>query len=456
MMRVLAAALMLTVAGTATMAAPLSLPPRTRRVLNNGMTVIVVPTKRVPLVALRLVMRAGSEDDPVGKEGLANLTASLLTQGAGSRSADRVADDIAFVGGRLEARAQRQHITVACEVLSRDLDLALELVRDVTLAPAFSMAEVTRKREQIVGQIVSVRDDPGRVAERLLPVVVLGESPLSHPVAGFEESVAELSRDDVTAFHHRHVRPERAYLVIVGDVDVARVMRRVARTFEGWRGTPTDLGSLRAATEPPYSTRVVVVARPQTTQVQVRFGAPSVARDDPDRAALDVANAILGGGFTSRLVDELRTVRGLTYTVFSTFLGMRGAGLFEISSFTKNATLREAVDLILAVTRRLVAEGPTEEEVEKARRYLTGQFPLELQAPGDLADRLSDVELYGLPADELESYVDRVNGVTRDQCRKALAAHVKVDELRLVVVGDPAVVRPALAGLGEMEVAAGW
>lgn len=174
-------------------------------------------------------------------------------------------------------------------------------------------------------------------------------------------------------------------------------------------------------------------------------------RGHPDEFAVRVANTILGSGFTSRLVNEIRVVRGLTYRIRSAFTMHRTAGTFVISTFTRNATLRTAVDEIRNVVRTLVQEGPTEAELEKAKRFLTGQFPLGLQAPDDLAAQIADVEFHGLDPAWIESFDARVSAVTMADVRRALKSYVCTDDLALLVVADPDSARAALAGLGPLE-----
>jgi zinc protease len=177
-----------------------------------------------------------------------------------------------------------------------------------------------------------------------------------------------------------------------------------------------------------------------------------VARNHPDYFPIIVANAILGGGFTSRLVDEIRVVQGLTYGISSGFRMYRNAGTFGISTFTRNETLRKCVDEILRVMRQLLDQGPGEEELAKAKRYLTGQFPLGLQAPDQLAAQLVEIEFYGLDPRFVENYDASVNGVAMADCRRALKSYFCTDDLRILVVSNPDTARKALEGLGPIEV----
>lgn len=433
-------------------AAPLQLPVYTRTTLSNGLVVYVMPTRRLPLVDFRMVIRAGSVSDPGGKEGLASLTADLLTQGAGARDARRIAEDIAFVGGTLEASAATEQVVLTCEVLKKDFAVGLELLRDVALAPTFPAEEFARKQDEALGAIASERDDPGSLANHELGPFLLGTSPLAHPTIGWESSVGTLTREDVAAFHGRHFRPDNAMLAVVGDVDPVAIKAALEQAFGGWKAIGAKPGDTYTAVPQARGARVLIVNKSEVTQTQIRLACMGVPRNHPDYYPITVANTILGAGFTSRLVNEIRVVQGLTYSISSRFGMFRNGGTFRIATFTKNETLRKTIDETLKVVRDLLAAGPGEDELAKAKRYLTGQFPLGLQAPDALAAQLLDIEFYGLDPRTVETFNDRIDAVTMADCRRALKSYFCVDDLRILVVSNPELARQALEGLGPIEV----
>ena len=434
------------------LAAPLQLPAYTRATLKNGLTVYVMPTRRLPLVDFRLLVRAGSVNDPAGKEGLASLTADLLTQGAGTRSAQQIAEDIAFVGGSLEASAGTERVVLTCEVLRKDFGVGLELLRDVTVGPTFPADELARKKDEALGTIASDKDDPETVADQMLGPFLLGTSPLAHPIIGWEQSVGTLTREDVAGFHARHFRPDNAMLAVVGDVEPQAVLAALEKAFADWKAGGQRPGDTYTAVPQPRGRSVLIVNKPEVTQTQIRLACMGVPRNHPDYYPITVANTILGAGFTSRLVNELRVTQGLTYSVSSRFGMFRNAGTFRITTFTKNETIRKTIDEALKVVKTLLDGGPSEEELAKAKRYLTGQFPLGLQAPDALAAQLLDIEFYGLDPKFVETFNDRVNGVTMADCRRALKSYFCVDDLRILVVSNPEVARRALDGMGPVDV----
>lgn len=431
-------------------AGQLRLPPVERVQLKNGLVVLIQSSSRLPLADFRLVVRTGSVDDPQGKEGLANLTADLLTQGAGTRNAQQFAEEVAFLGGELSAAASREQVIVACEVLRKDFQAGLELFRDCVVKPTFAPEEFLRKQSETLGAIEAQKDDPSAVADIELPPLLMGSHPLAHPVIGWTKSVSGLTCDDVVAFYKGHVTPDQAILAIVGDVDRSAVIPALEAAFSDWKPAKQSAAVSYAALE-DSSRKVLVVNRPDLTQSQVRFAGNGVSRNHPDYYPITVANTILGAGFTSRLMNEIRVVRGLTYGISSRFGMYRNAGVFTVSTFTRNESLRECIDAVSAVIRQLVDEGPTDKELEKAKRYLTGQFPLRLQSPDDLAERISDIEFYGLDQDYLAKYCDRIDAVTMADVRRVLRERCAVDQFKILVVSQSSQVLKSLEGLGPVE-----
>jgi zinc protease len=423
-----------------------------RTTLPNGLSLVVVPTSRLPLVDFRLVARAGSVNDPLGKEGVARLTAELLTQGAGKRTAKQLADDIEFVGGSLSAGAGAEQLVVSCEVLKKDLALGTELFRDVIVSPTFAGEEFDRKKEESLGQIASDKSEPSVIAENAMTRWFWGDSPMAHPAIGWEASVKGITRDDIKVFHTRFLTPERSVLVVVGDVQPAALIASLKTAFAGWKR-----GGDAPATDPYGPAAAIkgrsvrIVNKPEATQTQIRMMCPSVPRNHPDWYAIQVANTICGAGFTSRLVNSIRVEQGLTYSISSRFQQNRNAGAFRISTFTRNDQLRKCVDATLAEVKKLVDDGPTQAELDKSRNYLKGQFPLGLQSPDELAGEIANVEFFGLPQDFIASYPEKIGAVTMNDVKRVLKSYFCTDDLKVLVVTNGELAQKALAGLGSVE-----
>jgi zinc protease len=447
----LAAVVLLAACALPSAAAPTRLPPYTKTTLKNGLTVFIMPTHRLPLVDLRLVVRAGAVSDPAGKEGLASLTADLLTQGAGARNAQQIADDIAFVGGDLGAGASAEQTIVTCEVLKKDFATGLEMFRDVIVSPTFPAEELERKKSEALGAIAANKDDPGTVADTQLLPFMMGKSALGHPAIGWEASVRGLTRDDVVAFHRDQVVPDNAILAIVGDVQPKETLKAIEAAFKDWKKSGRKRGEVYPPLTRAAGRKIAIVSKPEVTQTQIRFACVAVPRNHPDYFPIVAANTILGAGFTSRLIDEIRVNKGLTYSISSQFAMYQNAGLFRINTFTRNETIHETIDETIKVVEKLREDGPTPEELQKSKAFLTGLYPLGLQAPDNLAARLIDVEFYGLAPDYIETYADRINAVTMEDVRRVLKSYFCTKDLSILVVSNPDIARPALESFGKVE-----
>jgi len=230
------------------------------------------------------------------------------------------------------------------------------------------------------------------------------------------------------------------------------VVAALETAFKEWKSQGGQHSQPYPPIAAPGKREVLLLARPEATQSQIRLACPGVARNHPDYFPILVANTILGGGFTSRLTNEIRVQQGLTYSIDSRFRMQRNGGEYVITTFTRNETLRKTIDEVIKVVKRLRDEGPTQEEVDKAHRYLAGQFPLGLQSPDDLAAQLVNVEFYGLAPDYLQTFADKVNAVTLEDCRRALKSYFCTDDLKILVLTPPDTGKSALSGLGALTV----
>jgi zinc protease len=428
------------------------LPAYTRLALPNGLVLLLMEQNEVPIVSMRLTVESGAADDPKGKEGLATLTADLLTTGTATRSAQQIANEVDFVGGTLEANAGPDVTTVASEFLSKDLAKQIELLADVTLNPAFAAAEVDRIRQQRLAELTALPENPRAYADAQFESAVYAGTPYGHPAAGLRASVTAVTRDDVLAFYRANYAPNNAVLAVVGAFETDDMIARLTTAFGGWARRAVTHAAAGAAPA-PSGRRVVLVDYPDLTQSQVRIGAPAIARSDPDYFALQVANTALGVGFSSRLVDEIRVNRSLTYNISSRFDARLHPGAFVISTFTKNATTREIVDAVLDVVKRFRDEPLSQAEVDHAKSSLLGRFPLTLETPAGLATMISTIEVYKLPKDYVETFAGCVRALTAADITAAVRRRVPYDNVLILLFTNLSKTRSQLDGLGTIETA---
>ena len=435
-------------------AGDLRLPALTRTTLPNGLRLVLAEYHELPLIEFYLLVGAGAAEDPVGEEGLAALTANTLKGGAGRRSATALAEDIESLGGHISVQPGTEATIVTGEFLAADFVAGLDLLRDVIMAPSFPRDEIRRARDQQLAGITAMLEDPSAIAEKCFAAFLYGGHPYGRPVDGRRKTVAKLGRSEVRDFYDRWYRPNNTMLVVVGDVAAADAVRLVQGAFRDWKprsdAVPVRMGPPVAVRE----RRVLLVDKVDATQAQIRVGNVSIRRSDPDYLAAQVANTILGGGFTSQLIEELRVKRSLTYGAWSQFAARRVGGDFRMGTFTKSPTTVETLALALAVEGRFREAPPAVKALTKAKAYLTGQFPLRLEPPEALAARLAEIEFHGLPRDDLETYGRRVAATGPDEVARVAAAHMpRPDVVAIVVVGKAAELRaPLEAKLGPIRV----
>jgi zinc protease len=447
-------ALVLLAASLARAGEELVLPVVTRTTLPNGLRVVVAEYHELPLLNVVVFVGAGAAQDPRGKEGLAMLTASALKRGVDGMSAEDLALAIESLGGAIGAQAGTDATVVTAEFLAEDVTAGLVLLRRVLREPGFARDEIRRAREEQLAGLVAELEEPSVIAERCFAPWLYGGHPYALPVDGHRESVADLGRGDVRDFYDHWYRPNDTTIVLVGDVQAADAVRRIEAAFGSWTPRP-DAVPVRAGPPTPIrSQRVLLVDKPDATQTQIRFGAPAMARADPDLLPSQVANVILGGGFTSRLIEELRVKRSLTYGASSAFVARKVGGDFRVQTFTKTPTTVETLKLALEVMDGF-RRGPLDPKlVTKAKTYMRGQFPLRLETPDAIAMRLAEIEFNGLPPDELETYRSRVAAVTPEIAGRAAAAHMPAaDGVVITVVGKASEIKaPLEAAFGPVTV----
>ncbi|MBI5837695.1 MAG: insulinase family protein [Candidatus Eisenbacteria bacterium] len=431
-------------------AGPLKLPAYERRVLPNGLVLLVMPDHRLPLVQLHLVVKSGSTADPSGKEGLADLTATLLKRGTATRTAAQVAGDVDFLGARLETGADRDQSTVDMEVLKRNLDQGLALFGEVVTRPAFAPPEFDRARSEVVGRLAQLKDQPGEMADRLFFAELFGSHPYAHPLEGTEASVKGLTADDVRLFHRRHYLPNNAILAVVGDIEAAQAEQLVTRALAGWeRG---EAAAPVAGAVPParQGLRIVLVDKPDAVQSEIRIGCLGAPRRSPDYYPVQVADAILGGGFTSRLVTEIRVRRGLSYSPHSREAWYKDAGAAYVSVNTKNKSTLETLNIIFGILKDMREVPLGTEELGRGRNYTNGLFPLRIEAPERLAGVIGGIEFYGLDPKWVDGFQERVGSTSSADVLRVMKTYF-CDSPLLVVVGKRAEIEKDLLTLGKVE-----
>jgi zinc protease len=421
-------------------------PPYEIQTLPNGLQVVAVLHHEQPAVTMRLLVRAGTASDPREKLGLAHLAASLLDQGTNTMSAEEMNDAVDFIGGAMGAGAGTDLTFVNMVVMKDSFDTGLKMLSDMARQPAFTPAEVERQRQQMLsGQKVSA-EDPGYIANSVFDRLVYGFHPYGMPENGTPQTIAGLTRDDLLAFHARYFLPNNAILAIVGDVTAAEAFAAAKKVFGDWQ--KRDLPAQAFVGPPDPTRRVIVVNKPDAVQTEVRVGHIGIPRTHPDYMAVNLAIRILGGEGSNRLHQVLRTERGLTYGAQANMDTLKESGDFEAETNTRSDATGEVLRLIVDEFWRLQRERVGDRELDGAKAYLTGSFPLTIETPEAIAMQVVNALFYGLPLEELQNFRERVNAVTPDDIQRVAKALLRPDRLSVVLVGNSAAFASQLRGVG--------
>jgi zinc protease len=415
--------------------------------LGNGLALRTARLPRLPLVSTLLVLSASESSLEEERAGLAVLTANALEGGTGGRTAGELAEALESIGAGLQAAAGWDATTLALTCVAERLPEALALLAEVARDPSFPDTEVARARDQQLARIRQRAMDPSALANDWAARLFHEDRvPYGRPVAGTHDSVATLDHQAVRGFAEASYRPRGSALVLAGDVDVGDAAELAQTAFGSWTGSAPPRREVEARARSSRRT-IHVVHRPGAVQSEIRVGHPGVNRVHPDYFPLIVANSVLGGAFTSRLNLNLRERHGFTYGVRSRFHFRRDAGPFVVSASVGSEVTAAAVRETLSELEAFAREGPTEGEVEAARDYIAGVFPLRVETTSQVAARVAELTIFGLPEDHHARYRDRVRGVTTAAAREAAVRHVRPEEATIVVVGDAEVVQASLAAL---------
>jgi len=424
------------------------------------MTLIVLPSRDVPLVAFQAIVRGGPVCDPRGDTpperiaGVASIVAGLLEKGAGERDAFAFADAVEGAGGNFSVTAGSEALSINGQYLARDQHLMIELLADALIRPRFDLSELEKLRDRRIELIKATKDsDPAELIGVYGRAQLFGpRHPFGQPTGGSEASLAAITNEHVLAYYADHFGADRLILVVAGDLDVPALRRQVQEAFGDWRRAGI---ALARSPEPQRSQgrRVLLVDSPESTQTYFWLANVGVNKQYPQHAALDLVNTLYGGRFTSMLNTELRIKSGLSYSARAGFFRGTIAGEFAIRSFTDTANTRKALDLSLDTLARLKRDGVTSDMLDSARAYVLGQYPLGFETAADWAGALAELEFYGLGSTYIDDYDAMLRAVTLADARHVIdEAYPNPDDLTIVLVGDAKKIRRVARRYGPVTV----
>lgn len=422
--------------------------------LDNGVTVIVSERHDLPIVSVDVALRSGTSTDPEGKGGLARLTYQLLLEGAGSRDAAELDRAFADLGTSPSVEASADGGYVGAEFLKENLEAAMELLADVVLRPRFEPASFRHRKEQALSSLAYQVGNPTFLGMEAMAATLFGEDhPYGQPGSGTPESVASLTLDDAKAFWTRAAVPSQAAVIFAGDITREEAVAAAKKWFGEWKGEAAPLGTPRA---PALRERnqIVMVPKPGLQQTLILVGRPAIEAGNPDEYALDLANAVFGGMFGSRLNMNLREDKGYTYGARSSLDARRGVGPLIAFSQVRADVTGPALAEFFAELEGLEARPITSEELEGAREGKIRSMPGWFETVGALAAAGARLFQLDLPLNHYEKLLQGLEGSSEEQVREMAKTYLDPSVMQVVLVGDPEIIRTQVEplGLGEIVV----
>ncbi len=414
--------------------------------LKNGLTVAVVERTAMPLVTVQLLVKNGSGAEPKEKAGLANLTASMLTKGTKTRSATQIAEEMEFLGGSIFSFAGWQNSAAGMSITSDKFDAAMAIFADVVRNPVFAQQELDLEKSQAVDGLTANLSQPGFLANYVASTYSYGE----HPTGGTLASINSITKADVADFYAKNFRPEDSVLIFVGDIAPEKAVAAAEKHFGNWQSgekpgsTGGSMGPVTTGKK-ELIRRFLVVDMPNSGQASVNFVKPigGVGRRDKNYYSASLLNSLLGGGYSSRLNQEIRIKRGLSYGAGSSFAWRPTRTNFGARAQTKDESAAEVAELMLAEIKRLGETAATDAELSPRKSVLTGGFGRNLETNQGIAGALGDLYAFGIPTSELNAYMNNVNSVQNADVRGFASSNLFGGDV--IIVGDYAKFKDDLA-----------
>ena len=415
---------------------PLNLPESSETRLANGLAVVLIEDKRLPLINFRLAFRSGDANDPAELPGLSDMMSHLLTEGTTTRTSRQIAEEVERLGATLSVGSSSDFTSVAASGLSVYAGEILELVADVTLRATFPESEVTLACENTHQMLIQQRAQPTFLASERMAKVMFGNHPYSR-ISPTPEMLDALTRQDLASFRESTFIPNNAVLMVVGEFEADSLLARIEQLFTEWK--PAAVAKPVFAALPTRNSRnTYVIDRPGSAQSNIVIANHGITRTSADYFPLLLMHTILGANASSRLFMNLREEKGYTYGAYSNLDARRLAGTFRATAEVRTAVTGASLHEFFYELNRIRDEAVSVEEITNAKSYLTGVFPIRIETQDGLIDQLVSIKMFDLPGDFLTTYRDQVNAVTTEEIQRVAQAYVQPDRSALVIVGDAA------------------
>ena len=434
---------------------PYAFPKIEQFTLANGLKVIVVEKRTLPVIEGRILIDAGSMREPASKGGLASLTGRMLSEGTGDLSGAEIARRMESMGAQYQAAGAFNNSFADVIALKNVFSDALTLAARTVIAPSFPENEFGRVKDQALAAYQQRRAQAsGLASDAFIRAAFDSTAPFSRPTAGTTATIAGLTRDDVVSWHRTMFAPSAATLLLVGDITLAEARTVAQRAFGDWSASRAAMGAVANPVQKYSGTRVIIVDRPGSVQSSIMIGQAGFQATDPDYIQLLALNHVLGSGMSSRLMQNLREKHGYTYGINSGLDLRAGAGAYRVASDVRTSATDSALVQALGEYRRIVAEPVPAAELQGAVNNLVSSFPSAMQTVQALTGRIQDLITWGLPVDFYTTYRERLAGVTSDDVRKVATSRLTPDNLIVVVAGDASKIEAPIRArnFGQVEV----
>lgn len=418
--------------------------------LKNGLPVLLIKDKNLPYISYIMMVQTGSVSDPPKLSGLSSMVASLLEKGTNERSATEIAESLGQIGAEFSTAVMKDYSFVSASGLSFHQERLLKDFSEIVTQPAFSSPEIQRVKKQTLSSLQRSVDDPGGFAGMIFDSLLYGNHPYGSSTIGNMNDVRRIRKKNIIRHYLTYYRPNNAYLAVVGNFD-SHIMDQLNSELGDWSSRKSEETELPQF--PPISgIDIELIDKSGLQQTQIRFGHKGIKRTSPDFLPLRVANTILGGAFASRLVDEIREKRGLTYSIYSSFDARKAEGPFVISTFTRHDKVKETIQQTLNVLQEFKKQGVSETEVKEAKALLKGTFPRALETPEAVAQNLLILRYYGIPDSYLTDYLGNIDDISVAEVNDVIKKHLDPENMKILVYSSKSKVAGQLKPLGDVKI----
>ena len=429
----------------------INLPNHEKHTFKNGLTVILTPSLDLPTVNFAMLVGTGASSVSHLKAGVSFLTSEMLKKGSGGKSAIEFSEAVDFLGGSVGLMATHDYSILGGTFLSKDVNIGLNLLSDMILSPRFLPTELERVKRLLLNAIRGIHDNPSALCSLAFQKIFYGEKhPYALPTHGLEETIKNLTTDDIIDYFNSHYSPIKSILTATGQFKMDVMLKQIEQCFSGWDPI-NSLSNKKAIIPLKKSKRITLIHKPDLSQTQIRIGSPGINKGHQDTFSVKIANSVFGGMFTSRLVRSIRVKQGLTYSINSGFTTMKHQGAFTISTFTQNKTVREILDAILQEIRSFKSGDIRQEEIDAAINYHSGLYPMSLETPKDYASQILNIEFYNLSKDWVSNYIPNLQAVTKKDVLQVIDKYF-TEKLNIVLLTNADDVTSSLKNFNGIEI----